>query len=161
AAAVDGFLRESAYLPPSTVDALRAVARSADTNLARLLSAAAAILLHRLNGAEDVIVGLPVAARSDVSRHIPGMASNVLPLRLSLGPRSTALEVLAQTVRRIRQSIEHQRYQLPEMRRDLSGGAGSRTLFGLSINVMAFDYGAHFAGHRSRAHNLSLGPVED
>ena len=34
-------------------------------------------------------------------------------------------------------------------------------LFGVSINVMPFDYGFSFAGHRATAHNLSLGPVED
>ena len=48
------------------------------------------------------------------------------------------------------------------MRRDIGGGdADGRTLFGLSINVMPFDYGFSFAGHRATAHNLSLGPVED
>ena len=36
-----------------------------------------------------------------------------------------------------------------------------RALFGLSVNVMPFDYGFSFAGHRATAHNLSLGPVED
>ena len=45
------------------------------------------------------------------------------------------------------------------MRRD--AGGVERTLFGLSINVMPFDYGFSFAGHRATAHNLSLGPVED
>ena len=48
------------------------------------------------------------------------------------------------------------------MRRDVGGGGvDGRTLFGLSINVMPFDYGFSFAGHRATAHNLSLGPVED
>src|SRR5437667_1800148 len=33
--------------------------------------------------------------------------------------------------------------------------------FGLSLNIMAFDYSFKFAGNNIIAHNLSLGPVED
>ena len=53
------------------------------------MSAAAAIFLHRRTGTEDVVFGLPVAARSDVSRNIPGMVSNVVPLRLAVHPGMT------------------------------------------------------------------------
>ena len=57
--------------------------------------------------------------------------------------------------------LEHQRYQLTDMRRDAGGEADGRTLFGLSMNVMAFDYGLKFAKSSAIARNLSLGPVED
>ena len=155
------FLRETAYVPKPTADALRAVVRDARTSLARFMSAASAIFLHRLTGADDVVVGLPVAARSEASRRIPGMASNVLPLRLSVRPDASVSDMLVQTASRIRESLAHQRYQLPEMRRDIGGDVDDRTLFGVSINVMPFDYGFGFAGHHATAHNLSLGPVED
>ncbi|MGH6741346.1 MAG: AMP-binding protein, partial [Bradyrhizobium sp.] len=103
------------------------------------------------------MIGLPVAARDELSRAIPGMASNVLPLRLSLRSDMSVAEVIAQVSARIREGSPHQRYQLAEIRR----GAAREALFGLSINVMPFDYGFTFAGHRAAAHNLSLGPVED
>ena len=151
------FQRDSANLPRSTEAALRALAVSTRTSLARVMAAAAAIFLYRLTGTDDVVIGLPVAARDEVSRAIPGMASNVLPLRLSLRPDMTVAEVVAQASARIRQALPHQRYQLADMRRSASREA----LFGLSINVMPFDYGFSFAGHRGTAHNLSLGPVED
>ena len=153
----ESFQRDSADLPRSTEAALRALAVSTRTSLARVMAAAAAIFLYRLTGTDDVVIGLPVAARDEVSRAIPGMASNVLPLRLSLRPDMTVAEVVAQASARIRQALPHQRYQLADMRRSASREA----LFGLSINVMPFDYGFSFAGHRGTAHNLSLGPVED
>ncbi len=121
------------------------------------MAAATAILLHRLTGADDVVIGLPVAARGEAARRIPGMASNVLPLRLALHPGMTVAEVLGQVSQRLRQALPHQRYQLADMRRDVGG----QILFGLSINVMPFDYGFSFAGQPATAHNLSLGPVED
>ena len=158
----ENFLRETAYLPRSCEEALRTLAARTRTTLARVMSAATAIFVHRLTGADDVVIGLPVAARSEAARRIPGMASNVLPLRLAVHPGMPVSELLEQTSRQIRSSLPHQRYQLANMRRDIGGGdADGRTLFGLSINVMPFDYGFSFAGHRATAHNLSLGPVED
>ena len=154
------FLRETAYLPSSCEQALRALATRSRTNLARVMTAATALFLNRLTGTDDAVIGLPVASRGEATRCIPGMASNVLPLRVSLQPSMAVSELLAQTSRQIRAGLEHQRYQLANIRRD-TGDIDARALFGLSINVMPFDYGFGFAGHRATAHNLSLGPVQD
>jgi non-ribosomal peptide synthetase component F len=94
-------------------------------------------------------------------RRIPGMASNVLPLRLALQPGMTVADVLDQTSQRLNSDLQHQRYQLADLRHDVGGGVDGRTLFGVSVNVMPFDYGFRFAGHGGIASNLSLGPVED
>jgi len=155
------FLRDSTYLPHASVVALRATAKRAGTNLARLLSAATAILLHRLKGTDDVVIGLPVAARRDVVRRVPGMASNVLPVRLSVHSGMTVADLVGHTAAQVREVLEHQHYQLADLRRSVSAGSDGQSLFGLSINVMRFDYDFGFGGHRAIAHNLSLGPVED
>ena len=89
------------------------------------------------------------------------MASNVLPLRLAVHPGMSVSEVIDQCALQIRRGLEHQLYQLADLRRDLGGSIDSRTLFGLSINIMRFDYDFNFAGNPAIAHNLSLGPVED
>ncbi len=155
------FLRETAYLQQSSVDGLRSIARGKGNSLVLAMSAATAIFLHRLKGTEDLVFGLPVASRSNDSRNIPGMVSNVVPLRLAVRPGITVLELIEQTSTQIRQALEHQRYQLADIRRDIGANVGDRSLFGLSINVMPFDYNFSFAGNRATAHNLSLGPVED
>ena len=155
------FLRSTAYLSHSEVASLRAVARGAATSLPRLLSAAAAIYLHRLKGGRDVIIGLPVAARDEGSRFIPGMVSNVLPIRLSVHAGMTVPEVIDETSRQIGEASGHRGYQLADLRRDVGASVEDRALFGLSLNVMPFDYGFGFAGNSAAAHNLSLGPVED
>ena len=125
------------------------------------MTAATAVFLHRLSGTDDVVIGVPVAARSAGSRRIPGMASNVLPLRLTLQPGMTVADVVDQTSQRLRSDLQHQRYQLADLRHDVGGEIDGRSLFGVSINVMPFDYEFRFAGHRATASNLSLGPVED
>src|SRR6516162_6673797 len=156
-----GFLRNTAYLPQRSADDLRSIARRPGPSLAQIISAATAIFLHRLTGAKDLVFGLPVAARSDVLRRTPGMVSNVLPLRVAIRPDMAASEVLGQTSWQMRRVLKHQRYQITDLRRDVGGIANGETLFGLSVNIMRFNYDFSFAGNNAIAHNLSLGPVED
>ena len=156
-----GFIRHTVYLPRSIAEQLEATARHAGASLPHLIAAATAIFLHRLTGATDVTFGLPVAARSGAARRIPGMVSNVLPLRLAVQPRLTVSEVIGRAARQIRDGLEHQRFQIADLRRELGGIDDARSLFGLNLNIMRFDYGFDFAGHRAQAKNLSLGPVED
>src|SRR6201997_78543 len=155
------FLRNTAYLPHRGADDLRSIAHRTGTSVAQIISAATAIFLHRLTGAKDLVLGLPVASRSDVLRRTPGMVSNVLPLRVTVRPDMTVSEVLGQTSWQIRRVLKHQRYQIADLRRDVGGIANGETLFGLSVNIMRFNYDFSFAGNNAIAHNLSLGPVED
>ena len=95
----------------------------ANADLARLLSAAAAILLHRLKGTDDMVIGLPVAARRQIARRVPGMTSNVLPVRLSVHPGMTVAGFVGHAAAQIREGLEHQHYQLAELRRLVGAGA--------------------------------------
>src|SRR6516225_1071998 len=156
-----GFLRNTDYLPHRGADDLRSIAHRTGTSVAQIISAATAIFLHRLTGAKDLVFGLPAASRSDVLRRTPGMVSNVLPLRVAVRPDMTVSEALGQTAWQIRRVLKHQRYQITDLRRDVGGLANGETLFGLSVNIMRFNYDFSFAGNNAIAHNLSLGPVED
>ncbi|MYV67638.1 hypothetical protein GT043_17230, partial [Streptomyces sp. SID2131] len=64
---------------------LREAARAYGTRWSALVMAAAAAYLHRVNGTEDVVLGLPVTGRATAAaRRTPGMFSRVLPLRLAV-----------------------------------------------------------------------------
>ncbi len=156
-----GFVRRSGWLKRCSADQLRSIAMRTGTDLPQIMTAAAAIFLHRLTGNEDLVFGLTVAARTRVSRCIPGMVSHVVPLRLALRPSMTVFEAISQTARQIRRALRHQRYQIADMRQDLGGTVDGRTLFGPVVNIMRFDYDFTFGGARTVAHNLSAGPVED
>src|SRR5262249_4738650 len=135
----NGFLRHSACLRRSDFDQIRSDGRRG-RSLPHVAAAAAAIFLHRLTGARDLVFGLLVAARDPVARSIPGMASNVLPLRLSVHPGMTVADIIDQSSLEIGRALEHQLYQIADLRRALGGFIDSRTLFGLNLNVMRFDY---------------------
>jgi nonribosomal peptide synthetase DhbF len=157
----EGFLRQSAYLQHSSVTQLNAIARRMGTNSARIITAVTGIYLHRMTGAEDLVLCLPVLARSPLARRIPGTAANVLPLRLTVHPSMAVADVINQTFREIREVLDHQQFQMADLRRDAGRVADNRTNWGPAVNVMRFNYDLSFAGARGSNHNLSRGPVED
>src|SRR5262245_12235712 len=159
--ASSGFIRYTGRLPPSSISHLHSVAHRAGVTLPQFVAAAAAIFMHRLTGAQDVVLGIPLTARmTPEARRTPAMMSNVLPMRLAVHPSMTVAELAGETTRRMRQIIRHQRYNVANLRRDIGRGADRRAL-GPTINFMPFDYDLHFAGHPITAHNLSNGPVDD
>ncbi|MBN2911031.1 amino acid adenylation domain-containing protein, partial [Polycladomyces sp. WAk] len=156
------FLRRTAYLPPSALERLHATARNAGVSWPDVVISATAAYIHRLTGARDVILGLPMMCRlGSVSLRIPGMVMNVLPVRLSMRPDMSLSELVRQVSQEIREVRGHQHYRHEDLRRDLKLVGENRRLFGPLINVMPFDYHLSFAGHRATTHNLSAGPVDD
>ena len=154
-----GFVRQSTVLQKSTTERMSALARRMDARVPEIVSAIAAMLIHRVTAFEEPIFGLAVANRTGSLRTIPGMTSNVIPVRLSFHSRTTVSELVGQAVQRIRAGLEHQRYRFGELRRDL--GISGRTFYGLGVNFMRFNYEFNFAGSEITAHNLSLGPIEE
>ncbi len=155
----ENFLRETTYLSSATVGQLRTVAHGA--KLANIMPAAVAIFVHRLTGKEDLVLGLARAARTNpTTRCIPGMASNIVPLRLTVRSSMSISEVLVETAREMRELSMHQHYPIADLHRDI-GGIANRPFYGTSVNFMPFAYNLSFAGHRAKAHNISLGPVEE
>ena len=153
------FIRQTGYLEERHVLRLRALAQRLGMRLPHLLAAATAMFVHRLTGERDVVIGLPVAARDAAARQVPGMVSNVIPLRVAVGPGMTVGQVLGQVAATLHLSLSHQRYLISELLRDDGGELGP--VFGVSANIMRLDHAFSFAGRSSYAHNLSLGPVED
>ncbi|WP_338861467.1 amino acid adenylation domain-containing protein [Mycetohabitans rhizoxinica] len=149
-------LRQTTYLASQSV---RKYATN-DGQLAQFMMAALAAYLHRLTGAQDVILGFPVATRLEADRHIPGMMSNVLPLRLTVQPDMHLLPLMQQVAQEMRYGFQYQRYPSEVLRRKL-GLMPGQPLFGPTVNVMPFDYDLSFGRHASTNHNLFNGPIED
>ncbi len=160
-AASDAKIRKTIYLQEGCAKTLRSIAHRIGASVPQVITATTAIFLHRLIGETDLIIGLAATARTRVSRRVPGMVANVLPLRLSLHPASSVADVVGQTAAQMRRGLRHQRYPIAELRRETRGFDNSRPVFALSVNIMPFDYDFRFAGCAAIARNLSLGPVDD
>ncbi|MCT9078846.1 non-ribosomal peptide synthetase [Streptomyces fulvoviolaceus] len=156
------FLRRTGHLPSPAGDLVHAAAERAGTRWSRVVLAATAAYLHRLTGARDIVLGLAVTAReSDTELATPGMASNVLPLRLSVRPDTAAGDLVRQAAAATRDLLTHQRHRGEDLCRELDWPQDGRRFFGPVVNIMAFGPELRFAGHPTTRHNLSTGPVED
>ncbi|QPP06025.1 amino acid adenylation domain-containing protein [Streptomyces bathyalis] len=176
-AAADGLaLRRSAVLPPGAWQAVRDQAGRLGVRWPVLVTAAAALHVYARTaggdpvqagegrggrGGGEVTLGLPVTSRpGEAVRTVPGMASNVLPLRLTVDPGRPAAELVHAVGAEMNAALAHQRYRCEDLRRDLGLTGGGR-LFGLAVNVLPFDYGRLFAGRPMVMRNVAIGPVED
>ncbi|MFI9103079.1 amino acid adenylation domain-containing protein [Streptomyces fildesensis] len=156
------YLRRTAGLGPVELNELRTAARRARAPWSHLVIAATAVYLHRMTGSSCVVLGLPVTGRLDqLQRRTPGMASNVLPLRLSFRPELSLGDLLGQIADRVVELGRHQRYRAEDLQRDLDLPGSLGTWYAPVVNVMSFDYVLDFAGLPTTAHNLSSGLVGD
>jgi len=155
-------VRATHQIGPAGTEALREAARRLRTSLSGLVIAASAVYAHRVTGAEDFLVGIPVLGRSGSRRlRIPGMTSNVLPVRCHVQAGMSLGEVVREVTASVRRGLRHQRYRYEDMLRDLRlverGG-----LADFRVNVMSFDHSTtSFGGCAVSGRNLSNGPVED
>ena len=86
----------------STADALRRVGNATGATLFMTLLAAYFVLLHRLGGQQQLVVGLPVRNRAEEAlERIMGFFVNVLPLKLRVDPALPFDAFLAQ----VRQAV--------------------------------------------------------
>lgn len=158
----NSFLRHTAYLPPSDVNALKEAARYFSGSWHEVMIAVSAVYVHRMTGSEDVVLGLPMMGRiGSASLNVPAMVMNLLPLRLTVSSSMSFSELIQQISREIRSIRRHHKYRHEELRRDLKLIGENHRLFGPQINLMLFDYGLDFAGALGTTHNLSAGPVDD
>ncbi|HZU31810.1 MAG TPA: amino acid adenylation domain-containing protein, partial [Candidatus Angelobacter sp.] len=156
------FLRHSSHLPAQLIASLAATEKDCGASLAQMIEAATALYLHRLTGGEEVVLGLPLTARvGRKMRSIPGMASNILPMRVSFSESTTFLDLLKQVTKRKAEMLRHQRYRSEELRRDLGLKPADPNIYGVLVNVMSFDYDLDFGGCKATTHNLSNGPVDE
>ncbi len=151
----ESILSTHRVLPSTVGQALLALAQVHGTSLGQVLTAAFALYQWRLSGVGDLIVGVTVTARSGSRmRRIPGMVSNVAPLRLTLEPSMRWGELLKQLSRGMRGVHRHQRYNGEALRRDLGLRPDEPGLFGTVIKHMSFDDDLTFSGHATGLRNL-------
>lgn len=156
------FLRRSDYLPSEHAERLLSAASRMGATWHETVMAAAAIYVHRLTGANDVVLGMPMMCRlGSAALHIPGMVMNLLPLRIGMQPDMSVGELVKQISAEMMKLRRHQHYRHEELRRELKLLGENQRLFGPQLNLMPFEQRLNFAGCQGIVHNLATGPVDD
>ncbi len=151
-----------AALSSTEFAALRAFSDEVGVSWGDALLACYAAFLHRVLGRTDVVFALPLMCRTSAAElRTPGMAVNVLPLRVEV--RSwDRLDVLAARVAEAMRGMRaHQRYRGENLPRDLAVPGAGALLHGCGVNLKAFDLTLDFAGATGVMRNVAGGPPED
>ncbi|MCF3102004.1 amino acid adenylation domain-containing protein [Streptomyces roseoverticillatus] len=129
---------------------------------AEAATAAVAGYLHRMTGAGDAVLGMHFMARSAPgTMRVPGMAVNVLPVRLSVQGTDTFPDLIRRAAGELKDARRHQNYRGEDIRRDLGLVGSDDRLHGPMLNLKPFDLDLDFAGVPGHTVNLASGPVED
>jgi len=151
-----------AWADCAAVDELRSVAREAGGTWTDVLIAGLSAYVHRMTGAEQVSLAVPVMLRTgSVALRVPCMVLNVVQLYTDFSDRPALTGLTGQVARHLRRSRRHHRYRYEQLRRDLGLLNSERKLFGPSANIMPFDYGLKFDAASAVMRNVSAGLVED
>ncbi|WP_201313965.1 non-ribosomal peptide synthetase [Dyella sp. EPa41] len=95
-------------IPAERAAAVHALAQRAEATSFMVLLATYYVLLHRLSGQRDLVVGTPVRGRDRVETEgIMGLFVNALPLRLTVDPEAPFLEVVKQVRRVVLDAFAH------------------------------------------------------
>src|SRR5690606_25076705 len=143
--------------------ALDEAVRRYESSPAQELIAAFAAYLAQWNGAEDVILSLPVTARTTaLMRRSGGVSSNIVPLRLHVGAETTIADLRRQVQLEVSGALRHQRYRHEDIRRDSAGGGVVTTeFFGPWVNIMLVQAELRLGDSVGSLHVLSTGSIED
>ncbi|WP_255588818.1 amino acid adenylation domain-containing protein [Nocardia sp. MH4] len=154
--------RATAVLDPDLDTLLtEAIATHGSANSA-LIVAALAAYVRSVTGDSDVVLSLPVSARTTVAlRRSAGVVSNVVPLRVRFDEHTTVADVVRQTELQITGALRHQRYRSDDIRRDCGYSRDARGFFGPMVNIMLFHDELKFGDIAGQLHVLATGPVED
>ncbi|MFF8592594.1 amino acid adenylation domain-containing protein [Streptomyces sp. NPDC015220] len=153
-------LRWNSPVPAATVTRWERIAWESRVTLPAALVAASASYLAQATGAGQVLLTLPVPARSTpAARAVPGMRANFLPLPLAPGPGLTREELLEHTAAELRATLRHQGYRGDRLRRELGLSQDAELSYGPTVNVLESGAGFAFGDCTARLHNLSTGPV--
>ncbi|WP_431955980.1 amino acid adenylation domain-containing protein [Nocardia lijiangensis] len=157
--------REHMHQLPDEVKArLDAAATRFGVGAPALAMAALAVYYAQATGAHDVVLSLPVSGRTTAMlRRSGGMLANVVPLRVTVGERSTLAEIVDAIRIEVSGALRHQRYRHEEIRQSTgeAEATGGRGLVGPVVNIMLFPGEVQFTGIETSLHVLTSGPIED
>ncbi|MFF2108898.1 amino acid adenylation domain-containing protein [Rhodococcus koreensis] len=149
-------------LSPDTVARLEDTGGRPGATAAAALIAAFACHLSRRTGRKDVLVDIPLSARTTaVLRRSSGMLANVAPLLVQVRSGDTVGDLVARVQHELMGAMRHQRGNVEDILRDLGVSAEARRISGPMINVMLFDQDLTFGSLTGDFRILTTGPVPD
>jgi amino acid adenylation domain-containing protein len=147
---------EPLSLPPELTSALRALAQAEGATLFMAMLAAFAVVLQRLSGQADLVLGIPIANRNWLAAEgVVGTLVNTLPLRLRVDPEASFSKLLHEVREACLEAYARQEVPLEQLVANLHAERrpGRSPLFSVLFDFLNFPSGGR------EAHGLRLSPI--
>ncbi|MDV7269061.1 condensation domain-containing protein, partial [Rhodococcus oxybenzonivorans] len=153
---------ESATLSEAALEFLDVSDQRVGATSAAVMVAGFACYLSRMTGRRDVLINLPVSARTTAPlQRSGGMLVNVAPLRITVRPEDTVAELVQRVQLELMGALRHQRCSLEDIRRDAGLSGTAEGLAGPMVNVMLFHQTFTLGSVVGEYHIVTSGPVDD
>ena len=151
-----------ARLSPEAQARVAVAARATRASVPAVLGAAFAAFLARMTASDEVVLSLPVTARTTaLIKRSAGMVANMLPVRVPVAAHTTVDDLIRATSFELTGCLRHQRFRFEDIRA-LAGRTDTTSMsFGPIVNMVLFDRPLQIDGARVDYRILSSGIAED
>ena len=160
-AAAIGMAGRTVSVPRAEADAWSEAAESMGVWLSSMLTTAVAAFLRHRCDLPEFVLSLAVGNRGGAAGTTPGLAVNVVPLRVRVPLGATFSELADAIVDETYEIYGHTLCHYSEIQRASGAAPSERGSFGVVMNVIEFVEQVHFAGHPARYSGATTGSFNE
>ncbi|MFJ2885105.1 amino acid adenylation domain-containing protein [Streptomyces sp. NPDC087305] len=156
-----GMASRTLTVPRAEADTWTETAKSMGVWMSSLLAAAAAVLLRHRCENPEFLLSLAVGNRVGVAGTTPGLAANVVPMRVRVPLGATFTEIANTVVDETYEIFGHTACHYSDIQRASGTGLSGRGSFGAVVNVIEFAEQLDFAGSPARHIGATIGAFDE
>ncbi|MGW3989549.1 AMP-binding protein [Streptomyces sp. NPDC004830] len=156
-----GMVSRTLTVPRAEADRWTEAARSMGVWLSQMLTAAAAVYLRHRCERPEFLLSLAVGNRVGVAARTPGLAVNVVPVRVKVPLGATFTEIAETLVDETYEVFDHTACHYSDIQRASGTALSGRGSFGAVVNVVEFAEQLHFGDSPARYSGATTGTFEE
>lgn len=156
-----GMVSRTLTVPRAEADAWTETAKSMGVWMSSLVTAAAAVFFRHRCDSPEFLLSLAVGNRVGAAARTPGLAVNVVPVRVGVPLTATFTEIADAVVDETYEIFGHTACHYSDIQRASGTVLSGRGSFGAVLNVVEFVEQLHFAGHPARYFPATTGAFDE
>ncbi|MFJ1561499.1 condensation domain-containing protein, partial [Streptomyces mirabilis] len=156
-----GVVSRVVSVPQEEASRWEAAASGLGVRMPALLASAVATYLGRRCGLTEFLFSLSTKSRDEAVQRVPGITVNVMPIRVRVPVSASFAEITAAVAAERRVVFPHARHHRSDIQRAIGATGGTRSPFGVLLNVIPYITALDFAGSRAHLESGAWGVVEE
>ncbi|MEU6381066.1 amino acid adenylation domain-containing protein [Streptomyces sp. NPDC046909] len=156
-----GMVSRTLTVPRAEADAWTETAQSMGLWMSQMLTAAAAVYFRHRCDRPEFLLSLAVGNRIGVASRTPGLAVNVVPVKVKVPLGATFTDIADTIVDETYEIFDHSALHYSDIQRAAGTVLSGRGSYGAVINVVEFAEQLHFADSPARYSGATTGTFEE